>query len=400
MPAPARRRARYPAGVRRPGPALLAACLSFGTGACRRGADAGPVAPVAAPPRACPAAPAPVIAGPPPLAETVDGIQLAPDAQARRARGLAAMDAGRFDLARQEFAAVLDVAPGNLAVQTLYDAATRAMLAAQREASLSFTNLQPTVLPAPPWQHRLVREVAVAGGRAPKLVLASERRNGVTDDVEWLQRNGLRLPEYEVPNPMRGEPGNLPPHLPAMFGRFVMVQAIAHPDHTILTYGDDYGGGRFVAVLDAESRLLAFFDFEAWRLAPDNVPGDLAFVDQRVTWAEAAGGVLYVATGHRTYAKSSKGMNAYLAALDLATGELLWRSDPLVAGAQNFVLHGAHILSGYGFTAEPDHALVLDRRTGRTVARTRVASGPQLLFVRDGKLYLRTYDTDYEFWLR
>ena len=135
-------------------------------------------------------------------------------------------------------------------------------------------------------------------------------------------------------------------------------------------------------------------------MAPDNLREDLQFVDQGAQWAEVKDGVLYISHGHGTYARSSKGMTAYVTALDVATGELRWRSPPLVAGAGNFIVHGGHILTGYGFTAEPDHVIVLDRRDGKVTSKARVASAPQYLFLRDRRLFVRTYDMNYQFDLR
>lgn len=320
----------------------------------------------------------------------------------RRVQGLAAMDAGRFDLARQAFAEVLDASPGNLAAQALYDAATQAMLAAQNKAGADFANRKATVVPAPPWAYALRKPApSEARGPAPRLVLVSESRNAITDDADWLQRHGLALPEYEVPNPMRGEPGALPPTIPPTFGKQLLVQAIRQPDLNILFYGPDYAGGRFVALQRVDDAAIAgFFDFEAWEYAPGALPGEVMFVDQRAIWAAVEGGVLYISHGHNTYAKSSKGQNAYISALDASSGELLWRSAPLVANAANFVLHGGHILTGYGFTDEPDSLFVLDRATGKTVSKTKIKSGPTYLFVKDGKLFVRCYDTDYVFELR
>lgn len=117
-------------------------------------------------------------------------------------------------------------------------------------------------------------------------------------------------------------------------------------------------------------------------------------------WAAVEGDVLYLSFGHRTYAASSKGANAYISAIDLKTGELLWRSAPLVSNAANFVIRGGHILAGYGFTAEPDYLFVLDRATGKTVSRTKVKSGPDYLFVQGDRLLVRCYDYDYVFELR
>jgi hypothetical protein len=377
--------------------------------ACRRDTPP-PVAPLAtapAPAVACPQ-PSPSLHERPPQL-VGDGRDPATDGaaaplrdaeQQRRLRGLVALDAGRFDLARAEFAAILEVAPGNLGVKALHDVATAAMLSAQESAARSFANLQPTRLPSPPWRHTVVKPLPVETGAAPKLVQIRKQANAITDEADWLRRHNLRIPEYEVPNPMRGQPGNLPPNIPPTFGNELLIQAIAHPDHTILVYGPDYASGRHLAVLDHQGRLVAFLDFAAYNLAPDNLQADLQFVDQSVQWAEVKEGILYVSHGHRTYARSSKGMNAYITALDLATTELRWRSEPLVAGAANFVLDAGFILTGYGFTAEPDHLFVLERRTGKTLSKTKIDSAPEYLFVQDRRLLLRTYDTDYEFELR
>ncbi|WP_437619144.1 hypothetical protein [Sorangium sp. So ce1151] len=130
-------------------------------------------------------------------------------------------------------------------------------------------------------------------------------------------------------------------------------------------------------------------------MPPAFAPKEAEFVRGHVGWAVAKDGVLYVSSGHRTYAASSKGKNAYVSALDLATGQLLWQSAPLVCNAENFVLRGDHLLCGYGFTAEPDFLYVLERATGKVVSKLPMKSGPEVLVEKEGKLFVRTYDTDY-----
>ena len=58
---------------------------------------------------------------------------------------------------------------------------------------------------------------------------------------------------------------------------------------------------------------------------------------------------------------------------------------------------GGAILSGYGFTSEPDFLFVLDRASGRVLSKVKVASGPDYLIEKDGDLLVRTYDHDYVF---
>ncbi len=116
--------------------------------------------------------------------------------------------------------------------------------------------------------------------------------------------------------------------------------------------------------------------------AREALPGDEAFVHGGVRWAWVVEEVLYVTTSHRTYAASSKGKNAFLSALDLATGALRWQSDPLVCNAQNFVVIHDSLVCGYGFTAESDALHVLDRATGSVVSSTKLNTGPDYFLVR------------------
>lgn len=322
---------------------------------------------------------------------------LAPALALRRAQGLAAMDAGRHDRAREAFAAVLDASPGNLATQALYDAATQAMLAEQSRASERLAGREATPLAAPPWDYALRRPAPIEPGPAPKLVLASESRDASRDDAQWLAHNGLSLPEYEVPNPMGGDPGNLPPTIAPTFGKFLLVQAIRQEGLAILFYGPDYAGGRFVAIQREDTaEIVALLDFEAYaRPAGERQSGE-----QRATWAQLVGTVLLVSHGHVGPARRAGGPDGYITALDVGTGELLWRSAPRVAGAANFVVHGGHVFAGYGEADEPAYVHVLDATTGKTVGKTRLRGGPDYLFLRSGELLVRCDGTDYVFELQ
>jgi hypothetical protein len=133
-------------------------------------------------------------------------------------------------------------------------------------------------------------------------------------------------------------------------------------------------------------------DFKKYVWPPRNLPGEKGFVYEELVWAREANGALYVQNAHLTYAKSSCGQNAYITAIDAQTKRRLWRSKALVANAQTFAVTPDYILSGYGFTAEPDYLYLLDRRTGRVVERLSLPSGPEKI-TRSGKNFVvRTYD--------
>lgn len=135
------------------------------------------------------------------------------------------------------------------------------------------------------------------------------------------------------------------------------------------------------------------FDFRRYAWPPRIAPGDREFVYEQVVWAkEADTGLLYVETAHSTYARSSYGLNGYLNAIDLKTKKLRWRSPALVANADNFVLLGGVIVSGYGFTDEPDYLYAIDRANGHVVGRVLLPTGPERIVRHGNLLTVDTYD--------
>src|SRR5438105_2053226 len=153
-------------------------------------------------------------------------------------------------------------------------------------------------------------------------------------------------------------------------------------------YGADGSSGRFVV---APGRYA--FDFVKYAQSPRFVQADREFVYEQVIWArEADTGILYVETAHSTYARSSYGLNGYLNAIDLKTKKLLWRSPAQVANANDFVMLNEVLVSGYGFTDEPDYLYAVSRKTGRVVARLVLLNAPEEIIRRGSTLYGHTYD--------
>lgn len=242
-----------------------------------------------------------------------------------------------------------------------------------------------TLVPAPDFKQKPVGPIT-AKSPVP-LRLVSNTPNQITDTEEWYKNNELALNESE----------EAPEGVPADVQDLRFISAIHSDGRQLAIYGPDYAGGTHLLVFDEEGELEHALDFSSYRFAPRNVEAEREFVEQRILWAEAKGDRLYVSHGHRTYAKSSHGMNAYISAIDLRTGKPIWHSAPLVANAGNFVLFGEHIITGYGFTAEPDFLYVLRSKDGVAVTRVPVKSGPSHIIQRGDRLYVRTYDRDYLF---
>lgn len=158
-----------------------------------------------------------------------------------------------------------------------------------------------------------------------------------------------------------------------------------------LVYGRDASSGRFLVAYGSR-RAYYVFDFKNYAWPPRIRPGDRDFVYEQPVWAHEAGGVLFVENTHSTYASSSYRQNAYITAIDLKTRKALWRSPALVANAQTFLVTPHYLISGYGFTNEPDYLYLLDRAAGKVVDRLLLPSGPYKITWQGKLIHVRTYD--------
>jgi hypothetical protein len=171
----------------------------------------------------------------------------------------------------------------------------------------------------------------------------------------------------------------LPQSVPRRFRGADLELAIRQqlPRRLFLVYGGRYlvGGGHA-------------FDFGRFRRPPNG-----AWLED-IAWARQKGDVLYVEHRHLTYATATRSRNAYITAVDIESGRILWRSPALVANARTFVASGNMIVSGYGFTAEPDYLYLLSDRTGEVLDRLPLTSAPERIRLHGDRLLVRTYDRD------
>ncbi|MBL8413629.1 MAG: toll/interleukin-1 receptor domain-containing protein [Propionivibrio sp.] len=238
-------------------------------------------------------------------------------------------------------------------------------------------------------------------GRQPdtplRLLKISEAPNQITDDADWWVGNGLERPTYEVPNPFRQLAGNLPASVPTTLNGLMVVKVI-RGEPLFAIYGANFSEGRYLLAIDPKTgKQLFAFDFSLYEWPQDFERKDKQFIQMSTNWAQLEGNIIYVAHSHSTYARSSKGYNAYITAIRVPENRILWRSQPLVCNARNFLIREDAIICGYGFTGEPDFLYVLNKADGRVVQRVPVKSGPDDLVLRADRLYVRTYNTDYVF---
>ena len=254
----------------------------------------------------------------------------------------------------------------------------------------------PVALPRPPFDYFL------GGQRAEdskvRLVEQSEKPNQVIDQEQWFGNNDLSLAEFTVPNAFKQEAGNLPPQIPPRQGDDLIIKAIKQDNNVLCVYGRNYGSGRYLTSISLDTGKVNFaLDFHEYMHPPKYLDADREFVDETVHWAQVKENVLYVSTGHNTYARSSYGLNAYLNAIDVNTGRLLWRSAPLVSNSANFLLYQDAILTGYGFTDESHYLYVLNQKDGRIVQKITTKKMVEYILNKADDIYVRTYNLDYIF---
>jgi len=250
---------------------------------------------------------------------------------------------------------------------------------------------------APPYGYFVLNTIGRKPDSPLRVVKVSEKRNKIIDVEEWWVGNRLAPITYTVPNHFLQIEGDLPPVIPPGF-RGQRVVKVIRSNPLLAIYGQDFADGRYLLAIDPPSgKIEVAFDFSAFQWPHEFDRAERMFIKMAITWAHLEDGILYVEHAHRTYARSSKGYNAYISALDTRTGILLWRSKALVSNAGNFLVKDGAIITGYGFTAEPDFLYVLNQADGRILQKVRLKSAPEFFVEKDNKLFARTYHTDYVF---
>lgn len=197
----------------------------------------------------------------------------------------------------------------------------------------------------------------------------SETANGISDVNKWADTNNL---DFEG-------------------------MSYADENYYYDTYGDNAWDAYelFLVECDGEGREITL-DFSNYSYANDFAEEDKDYVFQRIIWAKADNGVLYVATGHYTYAASSP-HNGYITAIDLEDFHVIWKTAPLTCNSLSFEVIGDAIVCGYGFTDEDDFLYILDKKTGMVQESIPLKTAADYIYQQDDILYVHTYDSDLKF---
>ncbi len=225
---------------------------------------------------------------------------------------------------------------------------------------------QTVTIENPSWSYYLSDETKTQSLVGYTLDKLSQESNKITDDDQWLSENGLT------------DPGT------------------SYVKDDITYELSDWNESPSVTVTDQWTGEAVCYDLSAYAMAPDYDQEYGDYVGQHVLYAEAENGILYVATGHNTCA-SLCSETAYITAIDMTSNSVLWKSAPLICNAKTFVIVDDYIVCGYGFTAEDDYLNVIRKDNGVLQEQVLLKSAPEYIFLKDGVLYVRCYDTNYTF---
>jgi hypothetical protein len=221
--------------------------------------------------------------------------------------------------------------------------------------------------------------------------------NKITDDAAWFATHNLSLPELKVPNPFMRTKGNVPDFVPKEFRGLMLIRAIRSGDRLLLIYGENFSGGLMLLAQNTKNRKIEYaLDFSNYRRLP-GTPVHPGSSDQKIRFAFQIDNTLYVSHGINGYAQEALGRTAYVSAIDVSRLKPLWHSAPLVSNAANFEFVGDYLITGYGFTQEPDFLFMLRRRDGQAVEKIPLKSAPEFIIRQGERVYVRTYNTNYIF---
>lgn len=169
----------------------------------------------------------------------------------------------------------------------------------------------------------------------------------------------------------------VPEHVPQQVGTLELFLADDADRGILALYREPYDLGSCTLGSAAncayEARYYTDHGQLAWSLRLNELlsrPDHLEIQDIRLV-----DGVLYFNEACQSYARNAGGACSSLVAVEGRTGQVLWRTPPLVSNGR-FVVRGCYLVAGYGFTAEPDQLALVERATGAVVQTIPVSSAP------------------------
>ncbi|MBN2620293.1 hypothetical protein JXB22_04305 [candidate division WOR-3 bacterium] len=221
-----------------------------------------------------------------------------------------------------------------------------------------------------------------------QLALYHEEANLIVDEEDWFDRNGLSYPEA-----IDAHVAGIPPS--TRFGDLKFLRshtkrhyAIYETVFLLKTPKDIYDEGHHYAlvVFDTAHDTLQVFILDA--LFPDIL---------EMCWFEAIDDLVYFNATYNGYADIRDNKTGYLYCLDTTNGGIKWATKNLISSYCGFTAYKDHLLTGYGFTAEPDFLYIVDRFNGDVTQTIPIKTAHEHIIIKNEKCYVRTYNMNYIF---
>jgi hypothetical protein len=234
-------------------------------------------------------------------------------------------------------------------------------------------------------------ELEIQASRACELILYHAEPNQIVDEEDWFDRYGLTFPEAIDPR-IPGVPQS------TRFGNLRFLRA--HDNHLYAVYEtvytltapkDIYNEGHVytLIVFDNTSAAISAFDLKA--LFPDIL---------EMCWFEAIDDLIYFNTTYNGYADIRDNKTGYLYCLDITRKEIVWSTRNLISSYRGFTVHKDHVLTGYGFTAEPDFLYIIDRFNGDITQTIPIKTAHEHIIIKNSMCYVRTYNMNYVYTIK
>jgi hypothetical protein len=147
------------------------------------------------------------------------------------------------------------------------------------------------------------------------------------------------------------------------------------------------------------SAIVADLSFENYIYAPKIMEANKDFASQEISMVKIQNEILYFSHYATSYAEYTYGLNGYITAYDLRSDKIKWTTNPLVCNS-DFQIYGNYIITGYGFTLEPDYMSIVDIRTGQTINKINLADAPAYIRLNGNKIFVHTYSHEYVFGIK
>mgnify|MGYP001581531859 CR=1 FL=1 len=247
-------------------------------------------------------------------------------------------------------------------------------------------------LAAPAFKETLAKTTTESKVTALKQIYA--RPNSPKDTDIWFSNNEFQRPVCVVSETQN----DCSPKIPREYQGLTLVNAIRFDKGYFLTYGHKANEGHLVLITDEEIKKAEYaLDFSSYLNLPNILPVKDVSTAMGINYLKLENEVLYVSYGHKNFSKHTQGNNSFLTALKMPDGKALWHSKPLVANSVNFVTLVDSIITGYGYTSEPDYLFILNKHTGALSQQIGLKTGPDYIVHRGNEVYVRTYSTNYIF---